>query len=121
MTDPDQPTLNRVVDHIQHVGERIGYKHVGIGSDFDGVMETTLGLEDVSKFPFLVAELLRRGVPEDSVRDLVGPNVLRVLDAVEEVSARMMKEKEQMLQDIIEPVWDEKIRNEVKQVRGILD
>ena len=121
LTDPDQPTLNRVVDHIQHVGERIGYQHVGIGSDFDGVMETTQGLEDVSRFPFLVAELLRRGVPENLVRDIVGPNVLRVLDAVEGVSARMIKGKEEILQDVIEPIWDEKIRNEVKQVRGILD
>jgi membrane dipeptidase len=121
LTDANEPTLSRVADHIQHVGERIGYKHVGIGSDFDGTMQTPSGLEDVSKFPFLVAELLRRGVPEQSVQDLVGLNVLRVLDAVQEVSVRMKKEQEEMLHDVIEPVWDDKIREEVRQVRGVLE
>lgn len=121
LTDADDPTLSRVADHIQHVGERIGYNHVGIGSDFDGTMQTPSGLEDVSKFPLLIAELLRRGVPERSVQDLAGLNVLRVLDAVEEVSVEMRKQQEEILHDVIEPIWDDKIRNEVKLVRGILE
>ncbi|RYP29371.1 hypothetical protein DL767_006757 [Monosporascus sp. MG133] len=121
LTDADQPTLERVADHVQHVGDRIGYKHVGIGSDFDGTMQTASGLEDVSKFPMLIADLLRRGVPEQSIRDLVGLNVLRVLDAVEEVSVRMKKGEEKMLHDVFEPIWDEKTREEVKQVRGVFD
>lgn len=121
LTDANHPTLERVADHIQHVGERIGYKHVGIGSDFDGTMLTPSGLEDVSKFPLLIAELLRRGVPEQSIQDLVGLNVLRVLDAVDEVSVKMIQEKEEMLHDVIESVWDEEIRNEVKQARGVLE
>lgn len=120
LTDPDKPTLERVADHIQHVGERIGYEHIGIGSDFDGMMHAPTGLKDVSKFPFLIAELLRRGVAESSVKNLVGLNVLRVLDVVQEVSAEMKSNNAEMLQDTIEEIWDESVRNEVKQVRGLL-
>lgn len=119
LTDADEPTLERVADHIQHAGNRIGYRHVGIGSDFDGTMRTPSGLEDVSKFPMLIAELLRRGVPEQSIRDMLGLNVLRVLDAVEAVSLRMKEEGEGMLHDNFEPIWDEKIREEVREVRGV--
>jgi membrane dipeptidase len=121
LTDPDCPTLERVADHIQHVGGRIGYEHVGIGSDFDGMMEGPDGLEDVSKFPLLIAELLSRGVPEQSVRDLAGLNVLRVLDAVDKVSAEMKADKVEMMQDVIEPVWDEELRADVKRVRGVTE
>lgn len=121
LTDADEPTLARVADHIQHVGERIGYEHVGIGSDFDGTMQTTTGLEDVSKFRFLIAELLRRGVPDESVKDIAGRNVLRVLDRVQQVSVELMAGGMEMLHDRIEPIWDEKVRDEVKRVRGIVE
>lgn len=121
LTDADEPTLARVADHIQHVGERIGYEHVGIGSDFDGTMQTPDGLEDVSRFPFLIAELLRRGVPDESVKDLAGRNVLHVMDEVQRVSAELMRNDAKMLHDDIEPIWDEKVREEVKRVRGIVE
>ncbi|PTB62206.1 hypothetical protein BBK36DRAFT_1129766 [Trichoderma citrinoviride] len=121
LTDAADPTLARVADHIQHVGERIGYEHVGIGSDFDGTMQTPAGLEDVSKFPFLIAELLRRGVSEESVKDIAGRNVLRVLDEVQQVSAKLVAEGTAMLHDRIDPIWDEKIREEVKRVRGVVE
>ncbi|OAA41287.1 Peptidase M19, renal dipeptidase [Metarhizium rileyi] len=120
LTDSSGPTLKRVADHIQHAGERIGYDHVGIGSDFDGMMDSPSGLEDISKMPFLVAELLKRGIPEDSVQNIVGLNVLRVLDAVQEVSARMRNGNQDMLQDVIDEIWDEHVRLQVKQVRGLL-
>ncbi|PTB75337.1 hypothetical protein M440DRAFT_55674 [Trichoderma longibrachiatum ATCC 18648] len=121
LTDADEPTLARVADHIQHVGERIGYEHVGIGSDFDGTMQTATGLEDVSRFPFLIAELLRRGVPDESVKAIAGRNVLRVLDRVQQVSVELMAGGMEMLHDRIEPIWDEKVRDEVKRVRGIVE
>lgn len=120
LTDANTPTLERVADHVQHVGDRIGYDYVGIGSDFDGMMEGPLGLEDVSKFPLLIAELLRRGVPDDNVRKMLGLNVLRVLDMVGEVSAKMKKKPVGILHDEIEPMWDENIRNDVKRVRGLV-
>ncbi|KAL6862020.1 membrane dipeptidase domain-containing protein [Trichoderma novae-zelandiae] len=121
LTDADEPTLARVADHIQHVGDRIGYQHVGIGSDFDGTMQTPVGLEDVSKFPFLIAELLRRGVPDEYVKDIAGRNVLRVLDDVQRVSADLMAKGTKMLHDWIEPIWDEEVRGEVKRARGIVE
>lgn len=120
LTDATDPNLERVADHIQHVGDRIGYGHVGIGSDFDGTMQTASGLDDVSKFPYLIAELLRRGVGEQSIKALAGLNILRVLDAVDKVSASMKEEGAHMLQDDIEPVWDEKTRNDVRKVRGCM-
>lgn len=116
----DEPTLSKVADHIQYVGNRIGYEHVGIGSDFDGTMQTPLGLEDVSKFPFLIAELLRRGLSEECVKGVLSQNVLRVLDKVQEVSAAMVEEVD-ILHDRIEPIWDEVIREEVRRVRGITE
>ncbi|KAF3074448.1 Dipeptidase 1 [Trichoderma lentiforme] len=121
LTDANNPTLSRVADHIQYVGEKIGYEHVGIGSDFDGVMQTPLGLEDVSKFPFLIAELLMRGISEPSIKGIVGLNVLRVLDEVQNVSEMMKEKGVEMLHDWIEPIWDEQVREEVKRVRGVVE
>ncbi|KAK1243196.1 hypothetical protein MKX07_003824 [Trichoderma sp. CBMAI-0711] len=121
LTDADEPTLARVADHIQHVGERIGYEHVGIGSDFDGTMQTPDGLGDVSRFPFLIAELLRRGISDESVKDIAGRNVLRVMDEVQRVSGELMRNGARMLHNDIEPIWDEKVREEVKRVRGVVE
>ncbi|OTA04141.1 membrane dipeptidase GliJ [Trichoderma parareesei] len=121
LTDADEPTLARVADHIRHVGERIGYEHVGIGSDFDGTMQTPDGLGDVSRFPFLIAELLRRGISDESVKDIAGRNVLRVMDEVQRVSGELMRNGAKMLHDDIEPIWDEKVREEVKRVRGVVE
>ena len=59
---------------------------MGIGSDFDGISSIPEGLEDVSKFPDLIAELLRRGWSDQDVRKLVGLNILRVMRAAEGVA-----------------------------------
>lgn len=75
---PQNSTLAQVAKHIMHIGDLIGYDHVGIGSDFDGIGSTPDGLEDVSKFPDLVAELLKNGVSDEDVSKVVGGNVLRV-------------------------------------------
>ena len=91
-TDPEGATLEKVVNHIMHIGELIGYEHVGIGSDFDGIESTPKGLEGVDKMPDLVAELLKRGVRERDVVGVIGGNVLRVWREVEKVSERMKKE-----------------------------
>jgi membrane dipeptidase len=81
-------TLAQVADHIDHIRAVAGVDHVGIGSDFDGITEVPVGLEDVSKFPDLIAELLRRGWSEQDVRKVAGLNVLRVLRATEQVAAK---------------------------------
>jgi membrane dipeptidase len=82
-------TLAQVADHIDHVRKVAGIDHVGIGSDFDGIDEGPAGLEDVSKFPALVAELLRRGYRDEDVARVTGGNVMRVLRQAEQVAARL--------------------------------
>src|SRR5881296_1159464 len=84
-------TLQQVADHIEHVRDAAGVDAVGLGSDFDGITEVPMGLEDVSKFPDLIAELLKRGWSEQDVRKVVGLNVLRVMRAAERVAADMRK------------------------------
>jgi membrane dipeptidase len=80
-------TLAQVADHIEHIRAVAGVDHVGLGSDFDGITEVPVGLEDVSKFPDLIAELLRRGWSEQDVKKVAGLNALRVLRATEQVAA----------------------------------
>ena len=82
-----QATLAQVADHIDHVRKVAGVDHVGIGSDFDGITNTPVGLEDVSTFPALFAELIRRGWSDDDLRKLAGRNVLRVLREAEATAA----------------------------------
>ena len=86
---PPNSTLHQVVRHVMHIGELIGYDHVGLGSDFDGIFDTPEGLEDVSKFPDLVAEMLRLGISDDDATKVVGRNILRVWTEVDEVSSKM--------------------------------
>jgi membrane dipeptidase len=84
-------TIAQVADHIEHVRKIAGVDHVGIGSDFDGIPDTVVGLEDVSKFPAVFAELARRGWSDADLAKLASGNVLRVLAEAEKVSARMQK------------------------------
>ena len=82
-------TLVQVANHIEHIRDVAGIDAVGLGSDFDGITSVPVGLEDVSKFPDLIAELLRRGWSEQDVRKVTGLNALRVLRAAELAAARM--------------------------------
>src|SRR5216110_406541 len=86
-------TLQQVADHIDYIRRVIGVDHVGLGSDFDGITQVPVGLEDVSKFPDLIAELLRRGWTEPDVQKVAGLNALRVLRAAERVAAELRREK----------------------------
>jgi membrane dipeptidase len=70
-----------------------GADHVGLGGDFDGTTDLPVGLEDVSKYPALVAELARRGWSEGDLRKLTGENVLRALARAEQVAARLQRER----------------------------
>ncbi|MFN2570513.1 MAG: dipeptidase [Gemmatimonadales bacterium] len=79
-------TLQQVADHIDHIRQVAGVDHVGIGSDFDGITEVPVGLEDVSKFPDLIAELLRRGWTETDVKKVAGLNILRVMREAERIA-----------------------------------
>jgi membrane dipeptidase len=84
-------TLAQVADHIDHVRKVAGVDHVGIGSDFDGISENVVGLEDVSTFPTLFAELARRGWSDADLAKLSSGNLLRVLAEAERVSARLKR------------------------------
>src|SRR5256885_59751 len=86
-------TIADVTDAIEHVRKVAGVDHVGIGSDFDGIEETVVGLEDVSKYPAVFAELARRGWSDADLRKLAGENVLRVLAQAEQVAKRLQRER----------------------------
>jgi len=82
-----QATLSQVADHIDHVRRVAGVEHVGLGGDFDGTTDVTVGLEDVSTYPALFAELLARGWTEPDCAALAGGNLLRALRAAESAAA----------------------------------
>ena len=87
-------TLKQVADHIEHVRKVAGVDHVGIGSDFDGIDTVPEGLEDVSKFPELFAELIRRGWSDADLKKLAGQNLLRALRGAEATAARLQKTRQ---------------------------
>lgn len=85
------PVLNDVADHIDHIRNLIGSRHIGLGGDYDGMPPGPVGLEDVSTYPALLEELLRRGYSEKEVAAIAGNNMLRVMEQVELVARRLQK------------------------------
>ena len=94
--------LERVADHIEHVREAAGLEHVGIGGDYDGTTALPAGLEDVSCYPALVAELMDRGWSEPELAALLGGNVIRVLRAAEETARAIQERRGPSLKTIAE-------------------
>ena len=86
-------TIKDVADHMDHIKQVAGPSHVGIGGDFDGITETVQDLSDVSMYPNLLAELVKRGWTDAELRGVAGENILRVLSRAEVVSARLRKER----------------------------
>jgi membrane dipeptidase len=70
--------VSEVADHIDHVVKLVGIDHVGLGSDFDGVEQVPEGLEDVSGYPNLIYELLKRGYTEEALKKICSENFLHV-------------------------------------------
>jgi membrane dipeptidase len=89
---PPGATLEMVADHIDHIRQVAGIDSIGLGSDFDGIDSAPAGLEDVSKYPALTAELLRRGYSDDDVKKILGLNILRVMRDAERVAAKLQRE-----------------------------
>jgi membrane dipeptidase len=87
-------TLAQVADHIDHIRKVAGIDHVGLGGDFDGITQVVQGLEDVSKYPDLTAELLKRGYQDDDIKKILGLNVLRVMRQAEKVAAGLQKTRQ---------------------------
>jgi membrane dipeptidase len=88
-----EATVSDVADHIDHVRKVAGIDYVGVGGDYEGFDGPPDGLEDVSCYPALFAELLRRGYTAEDIKKVAGLNILRVMRRVEEVAAKMQKEK----------------------------
>jgi membrane dipeptidase len=81
-------TLEKVADHIDHAVKLVGINHVGLGSDFDGVGDSLpIGLKDVSMYPNLIEELLKRGYSEEDIQKICSGNILRVWKQVEDYAA----------------------------------
>ena len=80
MSDLEQPTLSDTVDHIDHMVKVAGIDHVGLGSDFDGIANGPVGLEDCTKFPSITEELMRRGYADGDIQKIIGLNTMRVME-----------------------------------------
>jgi membrane dipeptidase len=85
--------VSDAADHVDHIRKVAGIDHIGLGGDFDGITTVPEGLEDVSKYPSLTAELLRRGYTDGDIRKILGLNVLRVMREAEKVSMKLQAER----------------------------
>ena len=89
-----RPTLADVADHIDHVVKLANIDAVGLGSDFDGVGDSLpTRLKDVSMFPNLIEELLKRGYSKEDINKICGQNALRVWQAVEDFAKEQAQAK----------------------------
>lgn len=106
--------LDHIVDHILHVARLIGYDHIGLGSDFDGMFSAVNGIDDVSHYPALVARLLERGIDRINVQKILGLNIIRVLEQVEAISASCWDNLPVMGEDV-KQLWNDTFRATVRQ------
>lgn len=104
-------TLSQVADHLDHIKKVAGPGAVGLGGDYDGVTRLPVGLEDVSKYPDLIAELLRRNWTEAEVKGVLSDNLLRVFSAVEQISNSMQAPEE-------EPIPQDELRGSCRTYYG---
>ncbi|KAI0664784.1 membrane dipeptidase-domain-containing protein [Cubamyces menziesii] len=91
VAEPGKADVKAVADHVEHIAKIAGKKHVGIGSDFDGIGDVPEGLEDVSKYPDLIAELYARGWNAVDLAGLTGGNLLRVMQGAERVAWELQR------------------------------
>jgi membrane dipeptidase len=83
--------LAKLIDHIDHIVKVAGIDHVGLGPDFDGATDFPEGARDVSMFPNITYELLKRGYSEQDIRKILGENLLRVFAQAEVVSRKISR------------------------------
>ncbi|KAF9231912.1 membrane dipeptidase-domain-containing protein [Melanogaster broomeanus] len=108
-----EANVKTVADHVEHIAKISGKKHVGIGSDYDGIGETPEGLEDVSKYPALIAEMYRRGWDKYELAGLTGGNLLRVFAGAERVARELQAAGTPAVYDIYDKREDLPIRREL--------
>ena len=82
-----------VADHIDYLRDTIGIEHIGVGGDYDGSPSMPQDMPDVSSYPNLFAELLRRGYSEEQLALIARGNILRVMREAERVATRLQKER----------------------------
>lgn len=107
MKNPEEATIHDVVDHILHIAKIAGWECVGVGSDFSGTPAVPIGLEDVSKYPDLVALLLERGATEEQVRLFAGENLLRVWSNIDKVGQQIQAQGDKPNEE----VWEGRLEN----------
>ncbi|ELT93254.1 hypothetical protein CAPTEDRAFT_215136 [Capitella teleta] len=100
-TEQEETDIPLLADHIEYVRNLIGVDYVGIGGDYDGTGRLPIGMEDVSKYPALFAELVMRGWSDDDLEKLAGRNLVRVFREVEQVRDNMAAAGEKPLYDWI--------------------
>jgi membrane dipeptidase len=86
-------TISQLADQIDHIKKVAGIDHIGIGSDFEGIEDTPIGLEDVSDYPKLFIELMKRNYSSEEIMKIAGGNVLRVMRSVEQVASQLQRER----------------------------
>jgi membrane dipeptidase len=86
-------TIADVADHVDHIRKIAGIDHLGVGGDFDGITQTVKDLDNVSAYPRLTAELLKRGYSDADMKKILGQNILRVMREAEKVSKRLQSER----------------------------
>lgn len=85
-SQPPPADISVLIDHIDHVVEVAGVDHVGLGSDYDGAGAWPIGLEDATGYPLITYHLLKRGYSEKEIKKILGENLLRVFESVEETA-----------------------------------
>jgi len=90
--EPQAASLADVANHVDHIRKVAGVDHVGLGGDYEGFRGSVTGLEDVSKYPDLLAELMRRGWTATEIKKLAGRNVLRVMRESERIAKQLQRE-----------------------------
>lgn len=105
----EKVTIDDAIDHIFHIAMVAGWEHVGLGSDFDGIDEVPVGLEDVSKYPDLLIKCMERGATDEQVKGLMGGNIVRVWQENEVIAKQLQDKKEPVVDDNwsgrVWPMW----------------
>lgn len=94
--------MEHILDHLFYIANRIGWDHIGLGSDFDGIASVIPGLEDVKCYPNLLKAILDRGVSEEQLAKVAGENMIRVWKGVVQVRDQMKIEGIKAVEDIWE-------------------
>ena len=106
--EPPRGGISNVADHIDHIRKVAGIDHIGIGADFYDVAPGSMvaGLENVTRYPYLFAELLRRGYSDEDVLKIAGRNHLRAMRQMEKVSAELQKSETPLISEGLRGKWD---------------